>query len=186
MKTGTTLYLRGHPILGDVNASVVIVEFGDYECTHCIRYGKEILPFLRQKFIDQGIIRYAYMNSPLPVHRNAMLLACAAICAGEQKDYWVMHDALIEKQPSTRLEVMKVAESLGLDLLEFDTCLSNVTSENQINEDLQQAKNLGLRAVPSFAVGTIKPDGQVLVQELITGAQPFRIFEHAIGKIHVH
>jgi protein-disulfide isomerase len=182
VKVGTRLDLTNHPIQGNVNAPNIIVEFGDFECPFCLRHAKETLPILKQKYIDRGMIRYAYVNTPLPVHPNAKLLAAAAICAGKQNQYWEMHDELIEKKPNTRSEVTNIAVSLGLESLAFDACLTNGASEKQINTDLQQAKDLGLREVPCFAVGTIQPDGKVLVRKLIIGAQSVKVFERAIAE----
>lgn len=180
----SVLHMGNHPIQGKANTPIIIVEFGDYECAYCLRHGRETLPLLRKKFIDRGIIRYAYMNSPLRGHRNARFLAVSAMCAGEQTFYWEMHDKLIEKQPSSYSEVLSIAESLGLDCTAFDVCLKKHTTDNRIDDDLQQAGRLGIQAVPSFVVGTIGQDGNVLVQEVISGAHPISVFERSIGRIH--
>jgi protein-disulfide isomerase len=183
VKAGTTLDLSGRPVQGKVTASKIIVEFGDYECPACLRYAKETLPILRQKLVDRGIIRYAYMNCPLPIHKNARLLATAALCADKQNQYWAMHDLLVDKRPTAQSDVLKIAETLGLDRRAYERCLISTASETEINKDFQQAKDLGLRATPSFAAGVIRPDGQILVQKIIAGAQPLSVYERVIGEI---
>jgi protein-disulfide isomerase len=178
----TTIDLTNHAIQGDLKARKVIVEFGDFECPFCLRFATEVLPTLRRDFVERGAIKYAYMNTPLPIHPNAKLLATAAICAGKQDHFWEMHDAFIEKKPSTRSGIIKIAESLNLSTLVFDACLTDRESENQINSDIRQAMNLGVKGAPSFAVGTLQPDGKVLVKTLIAGVQPVKVFERAIAE----
>ena len=80
---------------------------------------------------------------------------------------------------------MKMGEALGLDDTELSGCMIDAKSEIQIKNDIQQARDLGLQLTPSFAVGTINPSGQVLVERLIIGAQPLTVFERAIGNIRV-
>lgn len=182
---GTGLDISDRPLLGNMNAPRIIVEFGDYECPYCLKYGKETFPMLRRKYIDQGTLKYAYADLPLPMHRNARMLANAALCAGKQNKYWEMHDLLIEKHPVTHSEVLEIAKSLGIDNLEFHGCLIGSESNNRIEKSIQQAKTLNVRTTPSFALGTVNRDGQVMVQKIIYGAQPAKVFEQAIGGIRL-
>jgi protein-disulfide isomerase len=183
VKAGTTLDLKGLPLLGDANASKIIVEISDFECPYCLRYAKETLPALRQELINRGKIRYAHLNLPLPIHRNATLRATAAICAGKQNQYWTMYGALIETPITNYSEANDLARSLGLGTLEYDACLHNGTSAKQsIANDRQKAQNLGVTGTPAFAVGILK-DGKVLVKKVISGARPLKVFESAIEDI---
>jgi protein-disulfide isomerase len=117
------------------------------------------------------------------MHLNARMLANAALCADRQNKYWAMHDTLVQRKPATHSEVLDIATSLGLNNLEFHGCLIGNEFNSRIESSIQKAKSLNIRTTPSFAVGTINPDGQVMVQKIINGAQPLKVFEQVIGDI---
>src|SRR5262245_29447014 len=119
---GTSLELAGLPVKGPDNARVVLVEFSDYECPYCAQHATGVSHQLDKEFVKTGQIRYAFANNPIPSHPNAVPLAQAAICAGQQDRYWPMHDRLFEVKPKTREELVSVADGLGLDRPAFEQC----------------------------------------------------------------
>ena len=38
---------ENQPFLGDENAPVEIIEFGDYKCPHCGEFNSSVLPFIK-------------------------------------------------------------------------------------------------------------------------------------------
>jgi protein-disulfide isomerase len=70
-------------------------------------------------------------------------------------------------------------------MVEFESCLSTGATEAQINNDIKQAKSLGVVGTPAFAVGVLRLNGQVLVQKIIGGAKPLETFQQAIENIHM-
>ena len=42
------------PVMGNANARVTIIEFGDYQCPICRLFWKETLPRIRKEYIDTG------------------------------------------------------------------------------------------------------------------------------------
>ena len=101
-------------VLGNPEAPVTVVEYGDFECPYCAAAA----PVLRQ-LVDEsdGRVRLIFRNFPLPdVHPHALTAALAAEAAGAQGGYWPMHDLLFTKQD--RLDdrsLAAYAEHLGLD-----------------------------------------------------------------------
>lgn len=84
------------PIRGPVNAWVTMVEFGDFECPFC---GEEepVVEALLRAFPND--LRLVFKNFPLTsIHPYAEGAAIAAECAGEQGDFWPMHDILFANQ----------------------------------------------------------------------------------------
>ncbi|MBL7058898.1 thioredoxin domain-containing protein [Candidatus Pacearchaeota archaeon] len=82
------------PVKGDSNAPVTIVEFSDYECPYCGRHFAQTYPQLLSEYVDTGKVKMVFKDFPLNFHAKAQKAAEAARCAGEQGDYWGMHDAL--------------------------------------------------------------------------------------------
>src|SRR5579871_2935080 len=67
--------IGGHPVEGDGAARIGLVEFSDYECPYCRRHTESVGVELKKRFVVTGMIRHVFVNNPLPIHRNAKLLA---------------------------------------------------------------------------------------------------------------
>ena len=89
--------ISGVPIEGDPGALVVITEFSDFECPFCQRWYYETLPEIRGLVGEDVAI--AFLHFPLTqIHPNAATAHAAAECAGDQGEFWGMHDLLFERQ----------------------------------------------------------------------------------------
>lgn len=89
--------LAGAFIEGNTDASVVIVEFSDFQCPFCRRWYSDSLPEIR-KYIGENVA-LAFLHFPLAqIHPNAAAAHVAAECAGAQGKFWEMHDLLYEEQ----------------------------------------------------------------------------------------
>lgn len=122
------------------------------------------------------------MDYPLPFHRNAMKAHVAANCAGQQGQYWPMHDKLFNNQRGLKPEQLREhAQSIGLDLNKYDKCMDDKTQEAEIRRDMAEGQKVGVRGTPSFGLGYTDPNGsKVKVVQVIRGAQPYAAFKKAI------
>ncbi|MBI4445590.1 MAG: thioredoxin domain-containing protein [Acidobacteria bacterium] len=182
-KPGTTMDLSGQPIQGNPQSRTVLVEFSDFECPYCTRHATSVFGELRERLVVPGKVRYAFVNTPLPIHPNAKLLAGAGICAAKQDSFWEVHDIFFGKKTKTKTEIMLVAEDLGLELEKFDECLSDPETTGQIDRNLEETKRLGINGTPGFVIGTADATGQLTIQRFVRGAQPFNVFEQAISDV---
>src|SRR5262249_13220452 len=93
------LSLEGTPAMGDPNARIAIVEFGDYQCPFCGQHANQVLPQILENYVKTGKVRYFFKDTPVEaIHPRALKAAEAALCAGEQGKYWEMHDHLFKNQ----------------------------------------------------------------------------------------
>jgi len=177
----SVLDLKGLPLRGNREAKVVLVEFSDYECPFCERYALGVGKVVEKNFISSGSVQHAFVNNPLPNHSNAVLLASAAICAGDQNRYWEMHDILFEKKPRSRDEIISIVEAAKYDIPKFLKCLDHDEEPaKRISLDRGTAQRLNLSATPAFALGWLDSSGLVRVEKLIIGSQPLQILDKAI------
>src|SRR5690349_20419393 len=81
---------------GPQDAPVTLLEYGDYECPHCLR-AFPIIKRLRNELGDRlrVIFRHFPQNS---IHPRASVAAQAAEAAAAQGKFWAMHDLLFENQ----------------------------------------------------------------------------------------
>lgn len=94
----TTVDTTGAHFEGSPDATVVIVEFSDFQCPFCGRWTQQTLPFIREE-IETGNVALAFMHMPLvQIHANAGRAHLAAECAGNQGQFVEMHDLLFARQ----------------------------------------------------------------------------------------
>src|SRR5438067_6939922 len=66
-------------ILGKPDAPVTIIEYASLTCPHCAHFTTDVLPQLKEKWIDAGKAKLVLRDFPLdePALRAAMVARCA-------------------------------------------------------------------------------------------------------------
>ena len=172
--------LDGAILIGNSDASVVMLEFSDFECPSCGKYSTAILPVLKKEYIDTGRLLWAFRNLPIRIHANAQAAALAATCVAQQGKFLLFHDLLFANQ--RRLDSQSLndhAVSLGIDPTLYKRCLER-DAPDRVEKDLQLATMLGVTGTPSFFVGTARPGRHLTVKTTIKGTKPLREFVSAI------
>jgi cyclophilin family peptidyl-prolyl cis-trans isomerase/protein-disulfide isomerase len=83
-------------VLGSDQASITIIEYGDFQCPYCANVAP-VLERALENYSDQ--IRLVYRHFPLiSIHDKAALGVQAAEAAGRQGKFWEMHDLLFAEQ----------------------------------------------------------------------------------------
>ncbi|MCG2721711.1 MAG: DsbA family protein [Thermodesulfovibrionales bacterium] len=107
-----------------------------------------------KEYVDTGKIRYYFLDFPLYFHKQAFKAAEAAECAGDQGKFWEMHEKLFENQKALNPEDMiKYAESMGLNGKNFMQCLDSGVHADGIRQDIAEGKNAGVTGTPSSLLG---------------------------------
>ena len=138
-------------IRGSINASINIVEYGDYECPYTgMAYPivKEIMKQFNTK------VYFVFRNFPLiDIHPHAQHAAEAAEVAASQDKFWQMHDYLFEHQKALDdNHLLQYAERLGLDINKFKEAVSEHTYAPLIEESLKTGIDSGVEGTPTFFV----------------------------------
>ncbi|MBQ1267325.1 MAG: thioredoxin domain-containing protein [Proteobacteria bacterium] len=156
------------PMKGNKDAKVTIVEFSDYECPYCSRAEASIKALLDAYPND---VRVAFVNMPLPFHRNARPAAMAALAAGQQGKYWEMHEKLFANQRGLNEEFyIKAATELGLDIEKFKNDMKDPNLNGIIQKGINDAQKVGLGGTPSFLINGVQ----------FVGAQPVENFKKVV------
>ena len=111
----------------------------------------------------------------------AFKAAEASRCAGEQGQFWEMHDRLFANYQALE-PFTGHAEALGLDTAKFEECLDSDRHAEAIRRDITVARQAGASGTPSFVLGLTDPDdpGSIKGITFIRGAQPFEKFKAEI------
>ena len=154
-------------VKGNADAPVTIVEFSEFQCPFCKKYFDETYPQIVKNYVLTGKVKYVFRDFPLEFHPNAQKAAEAAECAGEQGQYWQMHDELFRNQD--RLDVVSLksyAKELKLDTAKFDACLDNGDMAEEVKKDAVDGQSYGVTGTPAFFING----------KLISGAMPYSAF----------
>ena len=173
--TSTKLIENGSPFMGNINAPITIVEWGDYQCTFCYKFHQNTLDIINEDFIKTGKVKIIFKDFPLNGF-DSKLAAEASYCAQDQEKYWKYHDELYKNWGGertgwiTRESLTKFAEIVDLDLKKFNKCLDDHKYENKVDLLYEFGKEIGIDATPSFLVF----NDQKMIK--IRGNQPLEVF----------
>ena len=173
--TASRLIENGSPIMGDSNAPITVLEWGDYQCTFCYRFHENTLDIINDDFIKTGKVKLVFKGFPLN-GPDSLLAAEASYCAEDQEKYWQYHDELYKNWGGertgwiTRESLDRFAVTVGLDLVEFNTCLDEHKYQNRVITLHEFGKEIGIDATPFFLVF----NDQKIIK--IRGNQPLEVF----------
>ena len=138
-----------NPAKGNSASLITIIEFGDFKCPAC----KAAHPVIDEILNEYNVSLY-YRNFPLPMHGEISFLSAeAAECANEQDKFWQYHDILFENQDILNKENLKLyAKQLNLNEEQFNNCLDSEKYKQEVEKDIKDAKDLGVKGTPTFFI----------------------------------
>lgn len=86
------------PMLGDPDAPVKIVEFGDYKCPVCRQFDRQLFPKIKKDFVDKGKAAYYFMNYPIIDGSLPAELAGESVYHHQPKLFWKYHEVIYKNQ----------------------------------------------------------------------------------------
>jgi len=173
-----TFFQNGSPILGNKNASITLVEFGDYQCHFCNVYYHNTEHKIFEEYVMTGKVNIIFKDYTI-IGNDSVTAAHAAHCAGEQEKFWEYHDILYENWDGENSgwagseNIEKFAQEIGLNMDEFVDCNAERKYEQRIELSNTDAQTLGITGTPAFYV--ISTSNQQV--QTIQGAQPYEVFE---------
>ena len=175
--TMDTFLENGSPILGDIDAKVTLVEFGDYQCHFCNVYFHTTENKILQQYVETGKVKMIFKDYNI-IGPDSVNASHGTHCASEQGLFWEYHDILFSNWAgenngwASSENLLKFAEEIDLDLVQWSECMDNETHSKTIIASNDDAKSLGITGTPAFFV--IGQDEKVIS---IFGAQPYEVFE---------
>ena len=173
--TSEKLIKNGSPIMGNIDAPITILEWGDYQCTYCYKFHQNTLEVINEEFIKTGKVKIIFKDYPLN-GPDSKLAAEASYCAQDQQKYWEYHNELYDNWGGertgwiTRESLTKFAESTELNIGEFNKCLDDHKYQNKVDSLYNFGKEIGIDATPSFLVF----NNEKIIK--IRGNQPLEVF----------
>jgi protein-disulfide isomerase len=155
---------------GGPNATVTLVEYGDYQCPYCA-IANPIVRSLENRYGQSLCV--VFRHFPLvEIHPLAAPAAEAAEYAGDQGRFWEMHDAIYSNQHrlSTQL-LFAIAGTLQLSQMELRNSLARSLHADKIQADFIGGVRSGVNGTPTFFVNGIRHQGGLSAPELAASIQ---------------
>ena len=160
------------PSWGPDDATVKIVEFGDFNCSRCLEF-YPVEKRLKEKYEDK--IKFYWRNYPVN-KESSVNFALAGICADRQDLFWPLHDRFFQLQGTISLgDIEPMAEALGVDLVKFKECLDHSLTMSQLRKDFFAAQDGEIAGTPTFIINGYKIEGAITFEALDAVVQKFLI-----------
>ena len=175
--TMDTFLSNGSPILGDPDAPITLVEFGDYQCHYCNVFFQSIEKDIVKNYVDTGKVKIIFKDYNI-IGEDSVKASQGAHCANDQGLFWEYHDILYSNwtgenngwASSENLAIF--AQQIGLNMNTWSECMNKGSHSQIILKSNDDARTLQLTGTPAFFI--INSEGEV---SKLFGAQPFEVFK---------
>jgi peptidoglycan/xylan/chitin deacetylase (PgdA/CDA1 family)/protein-disulfide isomerase len=168
---GTLALLKGIPQqgidLGNPQAPVTLVEFGDLQCPQCAQFAQHALPTLLSRYVRSGRVRLQFRSLD-SIGNDSLRAARMASAMGEQNHLWEFVDLMYDHQ---------AAENSGYVTDRYLRALAGAIPGAHVNRALIQ------RASPTVNAQIARAQ-QLAAQYHVQGTPTF-VLEHADGSAQV-
>jgi protein-disulfide isomerase len=149
-------------VLGKSDAPITIIEYGSLTCPHCAAFDAEVLPKLKEKWIDSGKAKLVFRA--FPRDEVDMHAASVALCVAADR-FYAFTDAIFASQDQWmaasdhKAALARVALLGGMNKTKFDACWDDkAVSDKLLASRLVAAQQLKVESTPTFFINGKKFD----------------------------
>lgn len=145
-------------ILGNANAAVTIIEYGDFQCPACAALHPTLKTTMNAL---SDTVRLVFRHFPLSqIHDKATIASRGVEAAGLQGKFWEMHDLLYDKQkdweskPAAEITatLKTYADELKLDAAKFEQDLASEAVAARVQRDVDSGTAANVTGTPGLFV----------------------------------
>lgn len=155
--------IEGQPVLGEVESTVQVVEFGDFKCPACKQWGETIYPQLVEDYVDTNQVSFSYINVLFHGDESKLgSVAAEAVHQLEPDSYWVFHKGLFDKQPENgqhdsvwlTTEVLEevVAETTSIPQEDLLAEMKKSVTIEAVNHDTSLVNEYEVKLTPTIMI----------------------------------
>jgi len=154
--------------VGNLDAPVTLVEFGEYENEECAK-AHEVVKQLLEEFA--GKIKFNFRHFPLTkIHQRSLKAGEAAVAAAQVGKFWEMHNILFHNRRNLGTTSLKLhSREAGISNKRFLDELVNATYGWQVQGDLKEGMERGVTNVPAFFINGEQFTGKPTLDNLRKG-----------------
>ena len=165
VKSNPEAIIGDSPTSGSDSATVVLLEFSDFQCPFCARAHTTIKQFMAK---HEDRVTLVYKHLPLSqIHPEALPAAKASWAAQQQGKFWEYQDALFTQQEKLGKDLYSaIAKDLNLDLEQFNRDRNSEAASAAIQKDIELATGLGISGTPFFVMNGETFSGAVELSQM--------------------
>ncbi len=149
-------------VLGRLDAPVVIVEYGDYDCPHTRRAHGILMELLSE---EPGGVALVFRHFPLRhLHQNAENLSELMQAITDPDAYWAAHERLMAQRRMSLEVAVQELTALGLDVREL--ARHGAQARLHVQADVERGLRDGVHSTPSFFFNGAPHDGHYDIETL--------------------
>ena len=169
---------KGDVVLGDEDAPLTIIEYASMTCGHCADFHNQVLPKIKENYIDTGKVKFVLRDMPW----DPLALAVSKItrCAPDAQ-FYSYASAFFETHPvwtksdDPVAELKKVARLGGMDSDKVEECLNDAEIHAKVIKSRETGlETLRINSTPTFFVGG---------DEVVSGNVGFERMANVIDKV---
>jgi protein-disulfide isomerase len=168
------------PSIGPKEGKVALVEFGNFECSHCMDSWTKLKPLLG-KYPKE--IRYVFKHLPFQPEGKTFELSEMAAAAQEVslEAFWLVHDFLFTSggqyvakldRRAVQLKFEQLLRDKNQDVKAFQMALESGKGKGRVLEDMALANKLRITGTPT----------KIVNGDIIVGPSPDNVLERYLGK----
>ena len=174
-----TDYIKGNP-----NASILVVEYSDYDCPFCKSF-HDTMNRIMDDYGVTGKVAWVYRQFPQKeLHPNAERISQTALCVGElggNDAFWKFTDLVFSerdiKEPTNISKLPEYSEKVGVAKADLLKCLESGHHKKTVADSLQEGAGAGIQGTPQTFVIV----GNQMAP--IEGAQPYAVVKQSIDNL---
>ncbi len=145
--------------VGNIDAPVTLMEFGEYESEECAKVNEVVKQILEEY---EGKIRFQFRHFPLTlIHQRSLKASESAVAAGQEGKFWEMHNVLFANRRNLGTTSLKLhSKEAGVNNKKFLDELVNGVYGWQVQDDLKEGINRGVKEIPAFFINDVPVTGK--------------------------
>lgn len=148
-------------IMGNPNGKVTLVEFTDFACGYCRQSVEEVDALIAMHPDLKVVVRELPILSPASADAAKMALA-----AGRQGKYAAFHKAMFAAGRPDPATIEAAARAAGLDMDKARVAVADPKMEEELQKNVEMARQLGFNGTPSWVIGDQAISGAVGREQL--------------------
>lgn len=144
-------------VLGNADAPVTMIEYASLTCDHCKRFHLEVLPRLKEAYIDTGKVKLVYRH--FPFDQVGMMGAILTECAPRLRFFGLVevlfrsHDGWAHSL-DPKAGLAQIGQLAGVSRSAFEACLADNKLSTAIAEELRTGQlQHNVNSTPTFVIG---------------------------------
>ncbi|HEX4875895.1 MAG TPA: thioredoxin domain-containing protein [Chitinophagaceae bacterium] len=145
--------------VGKKDAPVTLMEWGEYENEECAK-ANEIVKQLLEEY--EGKIKFQFRHFPLTlIHQRSLKASESAVAAAQEGKFWEMHNVLFHNRRNLGTTSLKLySKEAGVKNKKFLDDLVNGMYGWQVQDDIKEGHNRGIKEIPAFFVNDVQVSGK--------------------------